>query len=344
MFGTNTNVTYPLLLIKARGKKCFVEMGKLIRKSGDTIRRLLNPAEDNFELMAKIATSFFHTKKELFLTLDDTLIKKVHSQLMQGSGWFYDTQIGRKIRAYKLLCSALTDGNHLLPLGCAFLFDKDLLAQPVTSKNDLVKEMILYALKLFPTIKLIVVADGAFASQDLLGWCIRTNIHAEMRMHSNRKVEYGGNRIAIRDIKQLHPRGRQRSRTIKVSWHGLPLYVTAHRRINKHHEESVVFQVATYLAKPRMHIKAYRMRWPIEKFFRTTKQFLGLQECFSTNLNVQLNHISSVFLAFSLAQLEQKYQRFKTPEQAIRALKFRNVHTLKRRFVRLDQIFGDIYA
>jgi len=336
----NIGLTYPILVITSTTKRSFEALGGIVSKSGDTIKRLLTPADKNFDLLGKIATKFFAGKKELVLAIDDTLIKKTHSRLMQGSGQFFDTVIGRKIMAFKLLCLVVTDGDYTFPLFASFLFSKELMTEPGLSKEDLVKNMILSAMKLFHNIKLIVAADGAFATKSFLKWCIENNIAVEMRMHANRKIEYKGKNIALRDIKNLKPKGRQMARTIKAVWHGMNLYITAQRRIDKHGEETIVFQVATYDAKPAVHVKNYKKRWPIEKMNRTTKQYLGLQECFSRKIDIQMNHISSVLLAYSLAQLERKYQGLDTPEKAIRELKRKNVDTLTSHFDRLSQIFG----
>lgn len=54
------------------------------------------------------------------------------------------------------------------------------------------------------------------------------------------------------------------------------LDITAVRRIDKHGEESIVYQASTYREKPSEHIKNYKYRWPVEVFIRTTKQNIGL--------------------------------------------------------------------
>lgn len=339
-----TNLRYPLLLIASTTKKTFTAMGTVISKTGDTVKRLLNPAGINFQLLEKIAVNFFSKKSDLVLVIDDTLVKKIYSQLMEGSGRFYDTKLGKRIMAYKLLCSAVTDGRYVFPLWCSFLFAKELLSEPVISKDLLVKQMVLSALKLFPHATLTIAADGAFATKDFLLWCNQNGIRAEVRMHSNRKVLYKGKMAAIRDIKALCPKGRQMARTIQVLWHNIPLHITAQRRIDKHGEESIVFQASTFDAKPSEHVKIYKKRWPIEMLFRTTKQHLGLQECQSRNIDTQLNHISSVFVAFSLAQLERMSRNLDTPEESIRALEIKKIDFLERKFSRLNQIFGGVYA
>lgn len=159
---------------------------------------------------------------------------------------------------------------------------------------------------------------------EYLKWATENGIRTEIRMHSNRVVEYKGKRLKLREIKWLRPKGRQMSRTIQVLWQGIRLYITAAKRIDRHGTETVVFQAATYEAKPSKHTENYKHRWSIEKLFRTTKQSLGLQKCFSRKIDTQFNHICAVLLAYSMAQLEMKQRHFKNSEVAIRAFEKKN--------------------
>lgn len=335
----NTNLNYTLLLILSIGKRSFAAMSKIINKSGMTISRLLMPSKWNFMAMEAIAKDFFIKRKKLYIMIDDTLIRKIYSKCMNGSGWFYDTKIGRSIRAYKLSVVGITDGKYAFPLFCAFLFDKKLATEPIESAVDITKRLILNAVSLFPEKELVFVADGAFATVNLLTWLKEQKIDAEMRMHSNRKVKYQGKMIRINTIKQLELKGRQKARTVLVEWHGLLLYITAQLRENKHGEESVVFQAANYYAKPKQHVLAYEKRWQIEKLFRTAKQHLGLQECFSTKIDVQMNHVASVLTAYSLLQIEMKRLRLRTPELALKTIKSLNMESIENRYAPLNQIF-----
>lgn len=199
--------------------------------------------------------------------------------------------------------------------------------------------MILDVKKIFPDTNIIVAADGAFAGKELLSWAIKNNIYLELRMHSNRKVKYKGKSVVLRNISKLIPKGRYMARTIEALWHGMKLYITAQRRINKHGEETIVYQAATYQAKPAKHVAVYKKRWPIEKVFRTTKGYLGLEDCYSTSLDTQLNHISSVLTAYAIAQVERKKQKLDCVEDAIRAFKSQNYSVIKSHIDRLDKIF-----
>ncbi len=163
-------------------------------------------------------------------------------------------------------------------------------------------------------------------------------------MHSNRKVLYKGCFLTIRNISKLQPKWRQMARTIAIIWHGIPPYLTAERRINRRREESIVYLCATYRVKPSQHVVDYRKRWPIEKFFRTAKQHLGLQECYSRKLIIKRNHIASVFLAYALLEIVRKSLKLKTPEEAIRRLKSQKVSLAESRICRLVKNFEIAYA
>lgn len=341
----NNISTYPLLTILTNiGKRSFENMGKLIKKSGDTIGRMLRPGQESLEVSKKIAQQIFTGKRELLVVIDETTIKKIYSLMMEGTGWLFDTKIGRSIRAYKLMIAAISDGKFTVPIGAAFTFGKEFYAKPSQALQITVQFFISTAQQLFPGTRIIATLDGAYATVNYLKWALENNIATEVRMHSNRVIEYKGKRKRLREIKEIRPKGRQMARTIEAVWQGLTLQITAVRRIDKHGNQTIVYQAATYKATPSQHAKNYKWRWGIEKLNRTCKQSLGLQECFSTKIGTQFDHICAVLLAYSISQLEMKNKGYKNPEAAIKALKKKKAHFLNRKFSRLDQISDYAYA
>jgi hypothetical protein len=337
-------ITYSLLLISSTHKKNFSAIGRFINKSGKYVASLLQTMDANFDLMERIIIKQFGSSKELFVTIDNTLIKKVFSQKMEGVGKWVDTKIRRKIRAYKMYTALFTDGKMTLPFHAMFVDPAQLLPQATESKYDWIKRIILTAKKLFPGKKITLLGDGEFSTIELLRWLKKNKIRAEMRMAKSCKVTYKKKAVRISEIKGFTPKGRQMARTIKVTWHGIPLHLTSTKLISKNGTERIVYQAATYKAKPAEHVRAYKIRWTIEKLFRTSKQSLGLQDCISTSLTVQLNHATSVLLAYSLLQLECKVQRVDAPEKAIKSLRAKKLDFLQRRFDRVHQLFGEIRA
>ena len=130
----------------------------------------------------------------------------------------------------------------------------NIFLKPIESKDELVHKMILHVMERFPDKKFIVLADGIFAKKEFFGWCIQNNIAAETRIHSNRKVVYQGEQIVIRNIAHLRPKERQRARTICVLWHGIMLYITADKRIDKHGTVTVVFYASSVKASAAARI------------------------------------------------------------------------------------------
>jgi Transposase DDE domain len=350
MLELSTSIKYPVLLIKSIGKKSFENLGRVIKKSGDTISRLLVPKEISFAETKLIAVKIFEGKKHLCVGIDDTLIKKIYSKYMQGSGRFYDTKIGRRIMAYRLVIGIITDGKHTVPIHCAYLFSKEIIDTcklKAQTKEDIAKIIIEIALKLFPASTCTVVVDGLYATVEMFRWCTEQQIRLEARMHSNRKVIYNGVAVKVKDLLLLPglcPIGRQMARSIQISWHNINLELTIVRRIDKHGDESIVFQAATYHALPREHVENYKKRWKIEKLHRTTKQLLGLQDCYSRVLETQYNHIAATLLAYALLQLDIKKHRIETPEEAIRRCKTKNVWYTIERYVNCLGPKSNFYA
>lgn len=350
MLDLSTVIKYPVLTILSRGRRSFEQMGLLIDRSGDTVKRLLNPTQSSFEISRSICKTVFKKEKVVYVGIDDTLLKKIYSKLMQGAGMFFDTKIGRRIMAYKLAICMITNGKIAIPIDCAYMFSKEILdsiKEKFPGKNEITKSFVNVARKLFGDDKIIIVVDGLYASVEFIRWCKQEKLRLEARMHSNRVVEYKDRRIKVKDLlmlKGLQPKGRQMARTISVTWHGIDLELTIVRRIDKNNNETIVFQIATYKALPREHVLNYKNRWRVELINRTTKQKIGIEECYSRKLEIQHRHVAAVLLAYTFAQLERIKSRLDNVEQALRRCEKKSVNFLINRFTRFSKDFGHFDA
>jgi len=322
--------SYVKTLILSISLKNFTEMGKFNRVSADTIQRKISPADESEKEKLKIAQDFFHKSKILYLICDETFSHHSYSKLIEGTDDHYDSKIHSQIRSHKILTFGISNGTHILPLSCNFLFGKLLQKQQDPSKFKIVQHMILKTKKDFAQKKIIFIADGAFSKIEMLKWCVKNRIDAEFRIAKSCKITLKNKAQNLKNIEILKPKGKQKSRTIQGLWHDMKLFFTAQLRVNKKGKESIVYQVSTLFSKPSQHVKIYQKRWTIEKMFRTTKQYLGLQDCQSTKMKTQLNHISAVFLAYTYIVVEQRKRRFKTPEDALRAIKLKNASVLEK--------------
>ena len=322
--------SYVKTLILSMSLKNFTEMAKFNRVSADTIQRKLLSADDSHQKMLSIAQETFQKNSILYLICDETFSHHPYSKVIEGTDDHFDSKIYQEIRSHKILAFGISDGKQILPLYSEFLFGKMSSKKQIPSRIEIVQRMVLKTKKDFPGKNIILVADGAFGKIKMLEWCINNNISAEFRIAKNSKVTFKNQAQQLKNIRNLQPKGKQTSRTIKVAWHKMKLYITAQKRTNKNGKETTVYQVSTYFAKPSKHIKTYQKRWPIEKMFRTTKQYLGLQECQARKMETQLNHIASVFLAYAYLVVEQKRLKLKSPEEALRAIKLKNERILKK--------------
>lgn len=74
----NTILIYPILLIKSTAKRSFTGLGKIIKKSGNAVRKILANYNDSLKINHKIAQDIFKNSRELTLSIDDTLrLKKL---------------------------------------------------------------------------------------------------------------------------------------------------------------------------------------------------------------------------------------------------------------------------
>ncbi len=326
----NTVSSYVKTLILSMSLKNFTEMSKFNRVSADTIQRKLREEDCSHQEMLKMAQLFFSKKNTLYLVCDETFSHHKYSKLIEGTDDHFDSKIHHEIRSHKILAFGITDGKHILPISSYFLFGKMLPEKQSPSRIEIVQNMITIIKRDFPMKKIILVADGAFGKIEMLKWCIQNKVDAEFRMTKSYKVFFQNKFEKIQNIKDLQPKGKQMARTIKVVWHEMNLYLTAQKRIDKKGNETIVYQVSTFFVKPSQHVKIYKKRWTIEKMFRTTKQYLGLQDCQSTKMQTQKNHIAAVFLAYSHVVVEQKRKGLKSAEEAISALKLKNERILKK--------------
>ncbi len=83
MLYSSTVLKYPVLTLLSRGKRSFENMGLLIQRSGDTVKRLLHPAAHSFNVSRSICQSMFAKNEILCVGIDDTLLRKIYSRFMQ---------------------------------------------------------------------------------------------------------------------------------------------------------------------------------------------------------------------------------------------------------------------
>lgn len=345
----NLNINYVISLIKSTGKKSFENLSRICKIHPSTLRRSIPHHEESLNSLQAIAKSLFKNENMLVLAFDDSKIRKNYSKFMQGAGKFFDEKIGRRIMAFKIIVAGLTNGKIIIPIHFQYLFAPEYSESenvPKFVKADYMKQITENAQKALPSKEIVVAADGLFATVDVLRWLSNAHIKAVLRFAKNRKVLFKGQEKKLSEIHALICNGRYKNRTIQAVWHGMNLYFTAVKRMDKHGETSIIYLVSTFVKSNQSYLLAelYKKRWLIETLFRTTKQSLGLEDCFSRILEFQKNHVASVFLAYGILQIKRKIYRLKNPEEALKRSKHGNALSLKSSILALDHIFNEVFA
>jgi len=332
------NLAYIIPLLRSTGKKNCTNLARTTSKTNTkNLLQILKQSSLSIIDFSKIVNLHFAGKLK-YLVIDDTIIPKKHSRDILGSSDNYDHSEKKTYRSICSMTALITDGITGLPIDQKIWIAEDVAQKYYKSKCELAQELIL-EVKKHVDIKMVLM-DGLFATKEMIQWLIQNDILFELRIHANRNIQCeNGEKGQLKSIKQLDL-NHKKHRTVKGFWAEFWLYFTSIKRETKKGRVILTYQISNYQAPGRTHVRNYGYRWNIEMFFRTAKQSLGLKDCQSRNLDAQKNHISQVFLAYAILQIERKRLRFKNPEQALRAFKHKSHDDVFRRIARLDRIFN----
>jgi hypothetical protein len=332
---------YPIALLLSIERKTCESMGEIADVSGDTLLRQLD-AKMPIDKKCELIKAFF--KNENFDALiDDVIVEKEYSREIEGTSVMYNSSKGTFVRSLCSVVIMIGNGNTYVPIAHDIWVNEEIMQHDYEKKHEIAKR-VLESIMQHCKIRM-VIADALYATVEFMKALNELKVRFEMKMHANRTVTLeSGEKVALRDVfKGKLLRGRK-WRTIRVTWHGLQLNITAFKRYNKHGECKIIYLVSNYQAASSVHAKAYTRRWNIEKFFRTAKQHLGLKECQSRKAHRQKNHIDNVFIAYTILQFLRRKWRLDTPEAALRRMKKRSWDYWTSYLLAPNQIFATVLA
>lgn len=335
---TEQKLTYPIsLLLSMSGRKNFESLAREIGTSGDSISRLVEHHAATTQDLINIVKKVFG-RKRLYLVIDDTIILKMYSKVIQGTCDNYDSSDGKTYRSLCAVVALITDGVIAIPIDKELWISKEFNMAAYATKWQIAQQLITRLRQELPIYMLL--ADGLYAVYEFLIWLISQGIKFEMRFHSNRVIDDHGLSCQIKNSPKFVMSGKRPKRTIRATWQGTIFYFTALRRVAKTGTVTIIYQISNYKASAREHTQVYGYRWNIEKFFRTAKQKLGLNDCQARRLELQENHILNVFFIYALLQIERKQARLKNVENAIKQLNLYDFDLIIARLTRSAQNFG----
>jgi hypothetical protein len=338
MISTEQKLKYPTsLLLSMPGRKNFESLAREIGTSGDSISRLVEHYSATTQDLITIVKKVFG-RKRLYLIIDDTLIMKIYSKLIPGTCDNYNSSDHKSYRSLCTVVALITDGETVIPIDKELWISKEFGTGAYATKWQLAQRL-LSRLRNELTFYMLL-ADGLYAVYAFLNWLTSQDIKFEMRFHSNRVIDDHGFSCQIKKSPKFVMSGKRPMRTIRAKWYGTSFYFTALRRVAKTGKITIIYQISNYKASAREHTQAYRYRWNIEKFFRTAKQKLGLNDCQARRIELQENHILNVFFIYALLQVERKQARLKNVESAIKQLNLYDFDQIHHRIIRSAENFG----
>lgn len=335
---TERKLTYPIaLLLSIPSRKTFEALARSLATSGSSVSRMVGDYPATTDDLIKIVKKLLK-RKRLYLIIDDTLILKLYSKIIPGTCDNYDSSDHKTYRSLCAIVAVITDGNIAIPIDKAIWTSEEFAQDAYVKKWVLAQNLITKIRQELPIYMLL--ADGLYAVFEFLEWLIDQNIKFEMRFHSNRVINDKGVECQIKESLKFVMSGKRPMRTIRAKWKNTSFYFTALRRVAKTGTVTVIYQISNYKTSAREHTQAYAYRWDIEKFFRTAKQKLGMNDCQSHKLELHENHLLSVFFIYALLQIERKKKNLKNVETAIKQLNHNDFDYIRSCIIRSAENFG----
>lgn len=179
------------------------------------------------------------------------------------------------------------------------------------SKNDLARILVWEAVRAGIDAD-VILFDNWYASRKNLRFFTRLGLEWGTRLKKNTVVTYQGQRLTVGEVARAITKTNYhyyaalgaRARSFEVHLFGLAVHLTVVQD-DTHAEADRVKYLATTMAglTCRERVQWYRRRWPIECFFRDSKQVLGLSACQAREAQAVLTHIVLVCVASVVLQM-----------------------------------------
>ncbi len=246
------------------------------------------------------------------LAVDDTLIEKTGEKIAEV-GKYYDHADGRYRLGHNLVTSQYVTPRGCFPIGYRLYLKRDKQDPEHRTKIELAKELVQQAVETglrFGT----VVFDAWFLAKDLVRFIESEGLNWVAIAKSNRIIFIKGRRISLKSFQEaLSPDAFQEmevdgltlygfTKTVKMSKLGKVRLLLLHQKPDL--SDAPMFLVTNNLRWDKKRIlRIYQSRWPIETFYRDSKQNLGLGDYEMRDLKGIKRHWYLVFLSYTLLTL-----------------------------------------
>lgn len=323
------------LLLHDNRKTCTA----MARKLSVPVKRMYNSFKNANEKIATIKLDLLMIANDVkieeekrVLAVDGTMLNKAFAEKIQKIAFDYDGVLRRATQGLSIIVASLLIGGSVFPLNFSFWTNqpksntkkknKKCAKKDPNHKTKIVLAMQLITLLIDKVVFDYLAMDGAFASDQMISFIEDKHLKYTMRIARSRKVEIDGVLMKLCDHKALKLIRNERCKTVKGYYKGHACFFTSHKRKKRNGKWETLFIISNMDLPAKEQVKAYGRRWPIDKSFRSQKQYLGLTDCQMCSEVKQTFHIFNVFLAYSLATLEKIANGTNSVETILNAWRF----------------------
>ena len=317
---------YELGLLLSSDRKVITEIAEVLNVSHDKIQRDFNKSSQSIEkekeeLILQAQKTF--KRKQVTIIVDDTAISKPYAHDIEGLDVVFDSNKKQCTVGMVAITVILTDGTTHLPVYANLHYSKK-----ISKKNYVPKSLCILGLckELMGKFNIKrVIADAHYTNAEVFKELKKLGINFLNKIPRNRIIEYRGKKEQVNQLCKL--KKNQRTRRIRALFKGVICYIYA----VKYDSDTINYYVSSEKIDRKKIAEIYKGRWVIEKFHRTAKQKLGLQQCQARSANKQLLHVLNVMKAYQNAELIRRKEGLKTVDSAIKYCR-----KLKSKILQLD--------
>lgn len=250
------------------------------------------------------------------LILDDSK-KQKRGKTMEAVNWIHDPVSGRPIKGHQYVTALLRFRGHVIPWGVRLYIKKEdcrALKRPFKKTTQMAAELIR---EFNPPagLRVRVLFDSYYLCPVVVKACRKKGFHFVSTLKSNRNLFKNGRKLKVAGYgSRLLRRGKKKTYRISKSkgtvaytyvdagWMDVSDLGRLHVIFSRKNHDSKVLGIVTDdpQLSARQIMQAYDGRWPIEVFFKDTKQLLGLGQYQNVSYEAAVTHLHLVCFAYAL--------------------------------------------
>lgn len=309
------NIQYFHGLLFTLGKKNCSNLAKEMNVSHDKMNRLLKHSAHQIKSTNWFASEVLKLvpKETSYILFDDTFLSKIYSKQTEGVDLSFDGSTGKPSMGLTMITVIYIRDMIKNAIDAAPYVTKTMAEASYKSKTEISIEILK---RLVNEISIgMFLADAHYATIPMLRFLNEIKLPFLMKFPKTRVVTIHGEKGQLTKIFRL--RKNAHFQCVKGTYDATDCYFYAFKTSCG----NTKYLISNQKMEPKVAVETYRIRWNIELFHRTAKQYLGLKDCQMTDIESQLQHVREVMKAYTIAEHYRKKNNLKTTEDAIKELR-----------------------